>query len=587
MCGIFGIINIDKRPVDQMELEDGIELLQHRGPDGQGFYQEEHLGLAACRLKIMDQDDQANQPYQWKQYVLLFNGSIYNYVELRAELISEGYSFKTASDTEVIIKAYDRWDSACLHRFNGMWAIMIYDIMTKQILVSRDRFGIKPLYYYQSDTQLAFASEIKAFTKLPSWRADANVKTVSAYLAYGMQDYSEDTMFTDVRQVPAANYTCISVDQLQPLAFTQYYDLHSEYTTYESESEAIHQFRSLFYDSVKLRHRTIHELGSCLSGGLDSSSIICASKKTPASISVIYDHPKINEASYVDAVIQNTQSTNYQISPSLSGMLAALPALIWTQDEPFSSASVYAQHELYRKANDLSLRVMLEGQGADEILGGYDVFYLSILKQRLLTYPMGIISTIIEILRQYDNGMVSAWRKYRQYQSKRHNNFVAWLQSEVDLPDRKNETSISDTSRYLLQQMGLPVLLHYVDRNSMAHAVEARLPFLDHRLVELCLGLRDNLKINHGVRKWILREAMKEALPKNVYERKNKLGFETPQRMWSLENKVEINELVQQSIKQLPMVVNQKESKAINDDAVKWRLINLAQWSEVFGVQNL
>ncbi len=587
MCGIFGIINIDKRPVDQSELKDGIKLLEHRGPDGQGYYQDKQLGLAACRLKVMDRSDAANQPFRWQQYVLLFNGSIYNHEELRAELIVAGYQFDSASDTEVIIKAYDHWGHACLEHFNGMWAIMIYDQSSRELFIARDRFGIKPLYYYQSDTQLVFASEIKAFTQLRSWRAEANLKTVTTYLAYGMQDYSEETMFARVRHVPAASCASYRLDGHQPLEFSRYYALESDDTFKLSARAGIDQFRSIFYDAVSLRHRAAYDLGSCLSGGLDSSSVLCASANVPRSISVTYDQPEINESSYVAAVIQKMGGKSHQLSPSLDGLLSALPALIWTQDEPFSSASVYAQHELYRKANELSLRVMLEGQGADEILGGYDIFYLSLLKQRMSMRPLSAASTIFHIAKQYDNGFGQAWRRYSQYRSKKKNTSLAWLRAAVELPVRETETSISDTSRYLLQHMGLPVLLHYADRNSMAHSVEARLPFLDHRLVEFCLSLGDDMKINRGVRKWILREAMKHALPRRVYERKNKLGFETPQRAWNVEHKTKIDQLTMRSITNLSAVVNPQQSTAIKDDAIKWRLISLAMWAEVFGVKNL
>ena len=591
MCGIFGIINIDKRPVDQTELYAGIKLLDHRGPDGHGQYIDRHLGLSACRLKIMDQDDLANQPFTWNQYVLLFNGCIYNYAEVRAELIQQGYSFDTTSDTEVVIKAYDYWGKSCLSKFNGMWAIVIYDSFNKDIFLSRDRYGIKPLYYYQSLSQFAFASEIKAFTALTSWEAIANHITISAYLAYGMQDYSAETMFENVKQLPAGSYASINTRDHR-LDIHSYYQIGDGATREDlNEQDAINQFQYLFHDSIKLRHGTAYDLGYCLSGGLDSSSILCESLSDSAdfgkSISVIYNQPEIDESRYVKEVIDQYPTDHYQISPSLKNLIQKLPSLIWTQDEPFSSASVYAQHELYGKAQDLSLKVMLDGQGADEILGGYDIFYLSQIRHAMRQNPLKLISTISHLFGQYNNSYANAWKRYKQYRTKKKQVGHAWLKMQVDFPIRAQEKSIRDTSQYLMSEMGLPVLLHYADRNSMAHSIESRLPFLDYRLVEFCLNLKDSMKINKGIRKWILRESMKEKLPHLIYERKNKLGFETPQKQWMKDHEAALNLLKIEAVNDLTAIVNRKATLSMSNPEITWRLISLSIWKNRFGVKDL
>lgn len=585
MCGIFGLINYKQNSIDRNILDKGLQKIQHRGPDGNGFYLIENFGLASCRLAIMDKSTASAQPFEKHNLVLAFNGAIYNYIELRTELETLGITFHTTGDTEVVLEAFRYWGPGCLNRFNGMWAIVIYNQTSKSVFLARDRYGIKPLYYMTGSEHFAFASEIKAFSSLAEWMPHANKEVLAQYLAYGMQDYCPQTMFKSVLQIPAAHYSEIDLSRPE-LRIRRYYSLPKKQLNECDVGRVIEEFSSLFKEAIRIRQECIVPVGASLSGGVDSSSIVCrASKKQKQlpTFSVVYPGTGIDESSYIEDVKSITNSRAHLLSPPLDELWTILDDIIYKQDEPFSSASVCAQHALYRSVSDTPVKVLLDGQGADELLGGYEAFLASVYHNK-----KGMINKGTFLFHAAQNAGLSlskSYERYMTYQQKTNAGQTDWLR--VDLQERKksNDTNTLATSTRLLTKMGLQVLLHYADRNSMSYGIETRLPFLDFRLVDFCMSLPDNIKIRKGHRKWLLKESGKHILPASVYHRKDKIGFETPQESWMKTNRLDLVNQALGYAQQMETIVDPKRLDKKLSDSQIWRLICAGKWMNIFNIE--
>jgi len=597
MCAITGLLT--SRPHGAAPIDAMTESLRHRGPDDGGIMavgsgpvrvrglgrEEPHrsprpdgadrdlsgswLALGHRRLSILDLSPLGHQPMsRGDRYWIVYNGEIYNHIELRTELEAEGERFVSKSDTEVILAAYARWGQDCLARFNGMWAIAIYDSLARTIFLARDRFGVKPLYYWQDDGILAFASEIKAFTSIPGWRARLNGQSAHDFLVASQLDHSAQTLFAGVEQMEPGH--CALVDcsavsagsrSVPPLRPRPWYQPKPALWD-GSWDEATRAFKDLLTDSVRLCLRSDVTVGSCLSGGLDSSSIVCIVKDLlgggpgnarQMTFSSCFDQREFDERPFIEEVVRASGVDAHRIFPSPEGLLSDLDRMLWHQDEPFLSASIFAQWCVFRSAREAGVKVMLDGQGADEHLYGYPEFHRPFLAGLLRSgHPWAawceaqarhgsasrtanalgraILDAAIPVSIQNRFRARRARRKMPRWLGHHHLSFSCPgpLLSRFD-----RHGNARGFSAEMLGGRSLQKLLHWEDRNSMAHSIEARVPFLDFRLVEFVLGLPDRHKIRGGWTKAVLREGLRGVVPPAVLNRRDKMGFVTPERLWA------------------------------------------------------
>jgi asparagine synthase (glutamine-hydrolysing) len=638
VCGIWASIGLSPAPAV-------IDSVAYRGPDGRGWKDFAssvgHVVLAHRRLAIIDTSAAAAQPMAWDagRVWLTYNGEIYNYVELRAELEAKGYRFATASDSEVLLGAYQEWGEACLTHFVGMFAFVIYEPQVEKLFAARDRFGVKPLYFWNSGAGLAFASEIKQFRSLPGFAARANVARCRDFLVGGLSDHTGDTLFAGVGQLRGGE--CISLDlgewgrelRVEP---RRWYRLPEANTCRLGDDEAAEKFRALFTEAVRLHLRANVTVGSCLSGGLDSSSIVGLAveelRRQRASnvfhtVSACYEEVSVDERPFIEAVVAKAGVVNSQVFPQADALMDQIERVTWHQDEPFGSTSIFAQWCVFERAGALGIKVMLDGQGADEQLAGYHamfpVYYRQLLRGLRVTR---LIQTVAGRRRRHHAplrgeltgiamamlpagwlGPVAGFVRRRQRSD--------WLGAPLDEAGDADDANsgaqppvhaavardglgpidgLGRACRAQVQTTSLPMLLHYEDRNSMAHSVEARVPFLDHRLVEFSIALGDRHKMCGAETKRILRQAMGDVLPSAVRNRADKLGFATPERVWFAGPlRGYVLDGVDDAVKRFPGFFNaeglHRMAREMMDgvrpfDFKLWRAVNLGIWGRVFGV---
>jgi asparagine synthase (glutamine-hydrolysing) len=528
--------------------------LDHRGPDGEGSFADEGVALGFRRLAIIDLSDAGMQPFASDDGArqLVHNGEIYNYRELRRELEARGHSFRSQSDTEVILRAYEEWGDRCVERFNGMWALALWDGRARRLFCSRDRFGVKPFYYSWDDTRFAFASELKAFGA--SGGLEPHLPSVRDYLEQGYVDHTDETFFAGIRKLPPAH--TLVVDE-RGLRIERYWSLEPR----DAPGEAADEVRELFLDAVRLRLRSDVPVGTCLSGGIDSSAIVCvvdhllrteAESARPVgerqrTFTAFFEQRGFDERPFADTVVAQTRTQPHWITFDEDELVDVLPSIVRAQDEPFGSTSIVAQWFVMRAAKDAGLRVMLDGQGADETLAGYHGYFGPFFADLLSRGQLRELGAELRAYRTLHGAGVgtTAVALARPFLPER----VRWAARgrvkggsalvHPDLPPSRAEHANGFGGGYLRRQMhliltqrGLPELLHYEDRNSMAHSLEARVPFLDYRLVELLFSLGSADLIERGRTKAILRRALGDLLPPIVRDRVDKLGFVTPEAAW-------------------------------------------------------
>jgi asparagine synthase (glutamine-hydrolysing) len=583
------------------------------------------VALGHRRLSIVDLSPAGHQPMCSADGALwiVYNGEIYNHIELRAELEREGVTFRTRSDTEVILAAYRQWGEACLAHFNGMFAFVLIDWRRRRVFAARDRFGVKPLYYWSSAGQVAFASEIKQFTVLPGWRAVVHGQRAYDFVNWGLFDHTAETLFQGVRQLRGGEYVIASLEALhQELRPRAWYQLTPRPLNGIPHVQA---YREVLEDSVRLRLRADVPVGSCLSGGLDSSSIVCVANRqlrvagaqeVQHTFSARSTDARVDEGHFIDAVVRHTGVTNLQVRPPPETLFEDLPALTWHQDEPFGSTSIYAQWHVFRLAAQNAVKVMLDGQGADEQLAGYTAFHSARLaglarSLRLAAFlgevravrkqhrlPLGEILAyaasplLPEALRQPLRRLAgrpgaagSAYLDMARLGAQPADPFFAHGGKAV---------SVADLSLSQLLHTSLPMLLHWEDRDSMAHSIEARVPFLDYRLVELTLGLPEEEKLAHGVTKRVLREAMQGVLPEEVRNRTDKIGFATAEECWLRhEHSARFRAAMGEAVDASQGVLRPAALELLEDviggrrafSYLPWRMISFGAWMRRFGVQ--
>lgn len=593
MCGIAGYFSVAEVDRPQAALDAMLAPLRPRGPDGEGrwFHADEGLrvGLGHRRLAILDLTDAAAQPMHRQHLTLIYNGEIYNYLELRRELEGLGQRFASTGDAEVLLAAYQQWDEGSLDRLNGMFAFAIFDARTRTLFCARDRAGEKPFYYFCDERRLVLASEIKAVLafgppvpRAPRW------DRVAAYLQEPYQTLQEQTFFEGVRELLPGHRLCVSASAGQAGAQSLALEVRRFWSFPEAGGQRLapEELRELLDDSVRIRLRSDVPVGTCLSGGIDSPSIaaaVVAQTDTSATANFRYQGVHAfapvagaDERPYVEVLAKRLNIAVEYVEITAAGCLAELDELAWRQEVPFASPSIYAQRCVFRRAGELGLKVMLDGQGADELFGGYD-----------WAVPRALAALAAQ------RGWIAALRGIWSMSGRRFP-FFRLLRETLGRMRRRGKDFPDELHAALaasLENYSLPALLRYADRNSMSFGVEARLPFLDPRLIAVSARLQPDDVVGQGQTKRLLRRAVADRLPAEIAARRDKSAFEVPDAQWV---RNELREAVREAVHEpfwreldfaggqslLRTALGETEGGAYNRQS--WRVLCVARWRRAF-----
>jgi len=510
MCGISGILSFDGK-YNREDILKMNKVLSHRGPDDEGTYFDDFIGLGHRRLSIIDLSKAGHQPMSCgsKRYWIIFNGEVYNYLEIREELIKKGHEFHSNSDTEVILESYIEWGTECLQKFNGMWALAIWDKEKKELFCARDRFGVKPFYYYHEEDCFVFASEIKAILEAENVPREPNYERILQYLGNYPLLENKSTFFKNIFQLPASHYALIKKGEM---VIERYWDIEKKSI---EGIDAKERFLDLFKDSISLRLRSDVPVGTCLSGGLDSSSIVCVLNKMidptkQKTFSSCFEDKRFDEREYIEEVVKATSVTPFYTFPDINHIYPQIEKIVWHQDEPFDSTSIFAQWSVMELAKKNGVIVLLDGQGSDEALAGYIPYKWYLLLDSFSSKnPFYLIKNslgLFKSLKGYKDYTNLSYYKIlkRLFASK----FISkekvkssrsfYLQKEF-IDNYKDNLKLNYSNKFSsklenklyhdVYYSSLPRLLQYEDRDSMAFSLESRVPFLDYRFVELIFSL--------------------------------------------------------------------------------------------------
>lgn len=651
MCGIFGLWNMKAGSADTHSAMRAMRVLRHRGPDDEGYLlvdsrsarvlpcrgsdTAEGLRMADIRdqdggrydmvlghrrLSIIDLSIRGHQPMSSKdgRCWIVFNGEVYNYIELRRQLEGEGIGFSTATDTEVVLAAYQCWGTSCLNRFIGMFAFAIYDVEKRGLFLARDVFGIKPLYYTSVNGQFAFGSEIKALLELPGCSRRVNPKPLYEYLRFGITDGTEETLFDGIYELPPSHFTRVAVDTQSAISPTRYWHIDLSHRSPISEPEAAVRLRDLLAKSVRLHMRSDVPLGTCLSGGLDSTAILVnmSANVDPGQqlhgFSFITDDVVLSEEKYVDVAKRATNAICHKVHPQPEELARDLLRLVEVQELPFGGTSVYAQYRVFQLAREKGMKVMLDGQGSDEIFAGYPSFLGSAAAGLLAS---GQPISAMRVLQHFPRNMrphfvrmvlssagriappflVPLLRRIAQEPL-----WPAWLNRNwfedhgvvaQERPRGRGRDALREELLLSLQRLSLPQLLRYEDRNSMCHSIESRVPFCVPSIAEFAFALPGDLLISRtGNTKAILKTAMQGIVPEVIIHRE-KVGFGTPEGQWlgAVRQYVE-SALSQTSAASLPFLCEARRTIQGAVDSTgrwrthAWRVFNACMWVRSFDI---
>jgi asparagine synthase (glutamine-hydrolysing) len=600
MCGISGIINRDRSSVAPDAIRRITDLVAHRGPDGEGFYFGPGFAFGHRRLAILDVSGAGHQPMHWGgRYVITYNGEVYNFVELKAQLLRFGYRFDSDSDTEVILAAWDKWGPACVERFNGMWAFALYDVQRRLVFCSRDRFGVKPFYYGERAGRFVFGSEIKQVLAGLGGPAVANLAVVRDFLVEGLHDHTSATFFDGVRALKAGHNLVYRLDD-HSREERRWYELATRpELPAMGERAATSLFLHDLKESVRLRLRSDVKVGTCLSGGLDSSSLASLSAalyhaSNDGRFQAVHADPgeqALDESGFARELADSHEIELRVIEPSLEDFVSAGDAVAYCQEEPFAAASIFMQFFVFKKAREIGCKVMLDGQGGDEVLLGYERYFVAWLRSLA---PWRALRELFAIRRHTGFSLRTQLVRMVYFSSARVR--IASLRrryafvKDCHLRDFPNIHALAQATgdvramqKLEIEAFQLPHLLRYEDRNSMHHSIEARLPFLDYRLVETCYGLDASLKIHRGWTKHLLRVAMHKLAPAAILWRTNKLGFEAPEATWIRAMRPAMDATIHASA-----IIDHMCKRDIDldriDRATLWKLYSIAKWEQVYQV---
>lgn len=640
MCGIAGILTTDSSGIHTSVLQSLSNTLGDRGPDDLGFLgwdgnsppkisrhpqavEGSRITMIHRRLSILDLSPAGWQPMGTPdgRYYIVFNGEIYNYLELQAQLQVLGHQFHSHGDTEVLLAAYTQWGAKALTKLVGMFAFAILDTWEGMIFLARDFFGIKPLYYTYWRHGLAFASEIKALLKLPGVTRRVNPQRMYDYMYSGLTDYGDQTLFAGIEQLPPAHYLQVSLDTLQQKQIQRYWQLDLNQHLDITFADATQQLRQLFLTNISLHLRSDVPVGAALSGGIDSSAIVMAMRHLRGenlqihTFSYIAENSSLSEEQWVDIVAQKAAVRGHKVQPSSADLVSDLNRLIDLQDEPFGSTSIYAQYRVFQMAKACGIKVMLDGQGADELLGGYRPYLAARLasllrqgewgrvsqflqkitrlpgadRQQLLLRAVGLLlppSLQIPLRKLVRKDVMPNWLN------------GSWFAQYAIVPKIYHSNHAEDVLRSELYQAvvenSLPMLLRYEDRNSMTNSIESRVPFLTPDLVNFVFSLPEEFIIDkYCTSKAIFRQAMRGIVPDTILDRQDKIGFATPEKTWLTTLHPWVNQVLQSEaaahIPAFNLEVMKAEFLAVMQgrspfDCRVWRWVNLIRWAEKFSV---
>jgi asparagine synthase (glutamine-hydrolysing) len=559
MCGIAGVITYKTNQADLKPfVKKMIDRIAHRGPDGEGVWLSENnqVCFGHRRLSIIDLSTKASQPMISSdgRYVITYNGEIYNYLYLKDLCEKKGSTFISTSDTEVVLECFRHFGPAAFEKFRGMWALAIYDNLERVTILSRDPFAIKPLYYGFSNDLLFFASEPKALIAGHKVFKDVDDVTVKLFLEYGYLDRHNWTFFRNIKRFPHAHYAVIKQEKTITLNFCPYWMPPKQIQKIQMADAAEH-LKLLLNDSIKIHMRSDVPVGACLSGGIDSSAIACIAAKFShdQQLSTFTTHypsfPNIDETNWAKKIIEAIDARPYFVEPTLIKFLSDLDRLIQIQDEPFGTTSIFAQYMIFNRIAETNVKVILNGQGADEQLAGYHGYFEQFLTSLLIQKKyLHFGNEYFHIKKTYSNNLNFPYKTILKQWTKTLFRKLSFFHSDLlspninsahidDIAERLKILSMpigcfEDTLTALTCETNLPQLLRYDDRNSMGHSIESRVPFLDKEIVNFCLSLPSTLKIHNGLTKAVLRNALKDIIPNDVRMRIDKLGFPSPEIQW-------------------------------------------------------
>lgn len=592
MCGICGIVG---KYTSENVMRDMLYSIAHRGPDDEGIFQEGDIFLGHRRLSILDLSASGHQPMMYENYVIVFNGEIFNYVELRNELKKIGHVFKTGTDTEVILHGYALWGQEVFVKLRGMWALALYDKNAQKIIFSRDRFGIKPFYYYSDASRFIFASEIPALLAA-GVSAEVNYDVVMRYLAISCDDNGKDSFFKDIHQLPGG---CNIEYNLGTKEFSsvRYYDLLSQINSNKIETS----FEDVFNETLLIHLRSDVKIGSCLSGGLDSSTLAGAIQhnlgKNGQKLSAVTAKSELKENDESELANQVAKYSGMDwsvVCPGYDDFLAEHQEMLRCQAEPVGSPSVFMQYCVMKKAKECGIKVMFDGQGGDETLLGYERYYVTYIFSLLKSGKfVGALKAYRDICKNSKLNMTSLIRYILYFGCLPIRKCV--LQKRLHFIKKEyREKLFGASSQYLEQSKDmmqlqideitdsqLPHLLKYEDRNSMYFSIEARCPYVDHVYVQKAIQLPFEMKVADGWTKKCLRHLAEKFIPKAIAWRKNKLGFEAPEKIWLERYLPDMQESVNKSalIRNLVSEIPELSKVSLR---LRWRLYNLAVWEKQY-----
>lgn len=605
MCGIAGFID------QSLSKQEGSALLasmmhemQHRGPDNTGLWAENSVHLGHNRLSIIDLTPESNQPMEYEEFILTFNGEIYNYLELKEELVAKGHLFTTKSDTEVLVASYKEWGEKCVDRFVGMWAFALWDKKEKQLFCSRDRFGIKPFYYLKSDSEFYFASEVRALKKSNLFTNEININQASIFLQLGWYYNNEETLFSSVYTLPPASNIVIKNGNIQQYQYWNIDQQEKLNLTYEEKCAKLNQ---LYFDSIKLHSRSDVQVAACLSGGIDSSSIVSVfstlyKDQAVEAFNIYYEgKDSVDERKWVGYVCDKYANVKSNFdSPTDQKIKDHFDHFMNTMEFPSNGSSPFSQYFVMKMVHEKGIKVVLNGQGADEYLAGYMHSMYRLFADYISSFKIGSFfqqfkvhtknqghstKKMIDVLLK---SILSVFKSEQSlYEFEYKYNYPNLVKGARNNPFKILPFKGSKLDQFLYHQVNqtsLTNLLHNEDVNSMAFSIESRVPFLDHRLVEFVFQLKNEDKIYNGKTKRILRDALKNELPKEILERKDKKGFVTPGEIKWL--KGPLKDLLNIDWDKLDFLDAEKGKKAIEaykkgelkNSMFIWRLCVLNYW---------
>jgi asparagine synthase (glutamine-hydrolysing) len=637
MCGIGGIVMRDGGTVRPDELKAMAQRLRHRGPDGCGFatftpgacvesareagaLPAGSVGLVHLRLSIIDTTDGGWQPMRGAdgRYAIVFNGEIYNFVELRAELERGGVVFRSASDTELLLAAWAAWGPGCLTRIVGMFAFAIVDTVANTLTLARDAFGIKPLFYIADRSRLVFASEQKALLPHLTGPRRVDSSRVYDYLRIGVTDRGAGTMLEGIRQVPAGSWTTIGLRDSAPPTFSQFWAPERRQPLDLSFADAVARTRDLFVNSVRLHLRSDVPVGACLSGGIDSSAIVSVMREIEGdaldlhTFTYVADSAQFSEERWARMVGGHVHATEHRVTPRAENLIEDLETLIACQDEPFGSTSIYAQHRVFGLVAEQGIKVVLDGQGADELLGGYAQHSGARMASLVRAGRLGAANKFWRGKPAGYGGRFGRLLALQYLLPRSAHGIVRRAVGRSEVPSWLNASWFNarggmgsslgpSASGHLMDELAadvrgnLPTLLRYEDRNSMHFSVESRVPFLTPELCDFFLALPEEFAISDdGTSKSVLRAAMRGIVPDAILDRRDKVGFSTPEWEWLNAIRPWAERILKSdAARAIPVFRHDRLLAAWQQSLADpsrhhtwiWRWINFIRWVEIAGVE--